>query len=73
MVAKVAVDAVPVKAPTNVVDVTEVKPARVVEVPPNDVEVEPIVIALLVKEPFPILLNVLFFKKFSIHFWNKFN
>ena len=22
---------------------------------------------------FPILLNVLFFKKFSIHFWNKFN
>jgi hypothetical protein len=22
---------------------------------------------------FPILLNALFFKKFSIHFWNKFN
>tara|TARA_B100000768_G_C11240407_1_gene359259 strand:- start:53 stop:220 length:168 start_codon:yes stop_codon:yes gene_type:complete len=22
---------------------------------------------------FPILLNVLFFKKFSVHFWNKFN
>jgi len=45
----VAVDALPVKAPTNVVDVTDVKPAIVVLLAPNDVEVVPIVIAELTK------------------------
>jgi hypothetical protein len=46
---KDAVVAVPVKFPTNVVDVTEVKPASVVDVAPNAVEVLPIVILELTK------------------------
>ena len=50
----VAVDALPVKAPVNPVEVTEVKPAIVVEVAPNAVDVEPIVIELLVNCAFPI-------------------
>ena len=52
--AVVAVDALPVKAPTNVVDVTEVNPAIVVDVAPNAVEVEPIVIELFAKLAFDI-------------------
>ncbi len=49
----VTVEALPVNAPTNVVDVTDVKPANVVDVPPNVVDVEPIVIVLFEpnKEP----------------------
>ena len=45
----VAVLALPVKAPTNVVDVTEVKPANVVDVAPNDMLVDPTVTALFAK------------------------
>ena len=44
VVAVVAELALPVKAPTNVVDVTEVKPAIVVAVPPKLIAVEPTVI-----------------------------
>ena len=43
VVALVAVLALPVKAPTKVVDVTEVRPANVVTVAPNATEVEPMV------------------------------
>ena len=50
----VAVEALPVNAPTNAVDVTEVSPAIVVDVAPNDVEVDPIVIAELVNLAFDI-------------------
>ena len=56
----VTVLALPVKAPTNVVDVTEVRPAIVVADEPNDIAVEPTVTDELVKEAFAILLNVLF-------------
>ena len=56
--AVVAVEALPVKAPTNVVEVTEVKPAIVVADEPNDIAVLPTVTDELVNEPFPILLNV---------------
>ena len=44
----VAVEALPVRAPTNVVEVTEVKPANVVTVAPRDTAVEPIVTELFV-------------------------
>ena len=54
----VAVDALPVNAPVNPVEVTDDKPAIVVADEPNEIAVEPIVIELLVKELFPILLNV---------------
>lgn len=50
----VAVEALPVKAPKNAVDVTEVSPAIVVDVAPNAVEVEPIVIVELVNLAFDI-------------------
>ena len=49
VVAVVAVLAFPVNAPTNVVDVTEVRPANVVEVPPKLIAVEPTVTLELVK------------------------
>ena len=42
----VAVLALPVKAPVNPVDVTDVNPARVVEDAPKDIAVVPIVVAL---------------------------
>ena len=51
----VAVDALPTRAPVNVVaatpptTTTEVKPAKVVELAPNEIEVEPIVTAELAK------------------------
>mgnify|MGYP001284177777 FL=1 len=32
-----------------------------------------IILSLVLGIFFPILLNALLFKKFSIHFWNKFN
>jgi hypothetical protein len=44
----VAVDALPVRAPTKEVDVTEERPARVVEVPPRAMDVLPIVTASVV-------------------------
>ena len=50
-------DALPVNAPTNVVDVTELNPASVVPVPPNAIFVKPIVIELFVNAPFGILVN----------------
>jgi hypothetical protein len=42
-VAEVAEVAFPVRAPTKLVDVTEVNPASVVDVPPNRIAVVPIV------------------------------
>jgi len=45
----VAVLALPDKAPTKVVEVTDVKPARVVAVPPNEIAVEPTVIVLFAR------------------------
>jgi len=36
-------------------------------------EIQWIILSFVLGIFFPILLNVLFFKKFSIHFWNKFN
>lgn len=52
-----AVLAVPCNDPVNAVDETEVKPANDVDVPPKDVEVEPIVIAELTNAPFGMLVN----------------
>jgi hypothetical protein len=52
--ADVAVEALPVNAPTNVVEVTEVRPAIVVADEPNAIAVEPIVVELLVNCAFPI-------------------
>ena len=49
VVAVVAELALPVKAPTNVVDVTDVKPAIVVAVPPKLIAVEPTVIDELLR------------------------
>ncbi len=46
----VAVEALPVRAPTNEVEVTEESPAKVVTVPPRLTSVEPIVTLLLVSE-----------------------
>ena len=43
VVAVVAVEALPDKAPTKVVEVTELRPAKVVEVPPKLIAVDPIV------------------------------
>jgi hypothetical protein len=54
VVAVVAVEAFPVKAPTKVVDVTEDKPAIVVAEPPNDIAVEPTVTELFAKLAFVI-------------------
>jgi hypothetical protein len=48
-VAEVAVEAFPVKAPTNVVDVTLDNPAIVVAADPSDIEVDPTVTALFAK------------------------
>ena len=42
----VAVDAFPVKAPVNPVELTELKPVTEVTVPPNDINVEPNVVVL---------------------------
>ena len=48
----VAVLALPVKAPVNPVDVTDVNPARVVEDAPKDIAVVPIVVELFTNWPF---------------------
>jgi len=53
----VAVLALPFNAPTNVVDVTEVKPANVVDVEPNGNDVEPTVIELFVNAPLGTLVR----------------
>ena len=57
VVADVAVLALPVRAPTKVVLVTEVKPAIVVAVPPKLTEVEPIVIDEFVSAPLGMLVR----------------
>ena len=57
VVADVAVLALPVSAPTNVVLVTEVNPAIVVTVPPKLTEVEPIVMDELVNAAFGMLVR----------------
>lgn len=44
----------PVKAPTKVVDVTDVRPTIVVAVPPKEMVVDPIVIELLARSAFAI-------------------
>lgn len=54
VVAVVAEVALPVNAPTNVVDVTEVNPANVVAVAPNEMLVEPTVTELFVRPAFGI-------------------
>ena len=53
----VAVLALPVNAPTNVVEVTEVNPAIIVAVAPKAMFVDPIVKLLLVNDPFGIFVN----------------
>jgi hypothetical protein len=53
-VAEVAVEALPVRAPTKVVDVTDDNPAMVVADDPNDIAVEPTVTLLFVNCAFPI-------------------
>ena len=50
-----AVDALPDKAPVKVVEATEVRPAKVVDVPPNEIAVEPIVTDEFANELFGIL------------------
>ena len=57
VVALVAVLALPVKAPTKLVDVTETKPANVVTVAPNATEVEPMVTLELVNAALGILVK----------------
>jgi hypothetical protein len=57
VVAVVAVLALPFKAPTNVVDVTELNPASVVELDPKLMAVEPIVMLELVSAEFGIEVN----------------
>ena len=54
VVAVVAVLALPVKAPTKVVDVTELKPAIVVAEPPKLIAVEPTVMLEFVSAEFGI-------------------
>lgn len=57
--AEVAVLALPVNAPTNVVDVTDVRPAKVVTVAPKATFVLPIVTLEFVNDALAMLLNVL--------------
>ena len=57
LVALVAVDALPVKAPTKVVDVTEVRPANVVTVAPNATAVDPMVTLEFTKPAFGMLVK----------------
>jgi len=35
-------------------------------------DIQWIILTIVLGVAFPIILNVLFFKKFSFHFWNKF-
>jgi hypothetical protein len=57
VVAVVALEALPVKAPTKVVDVTLVNPAIVVAVLPKLIAVEPIVIDELLRAELGMLVN----------------
>jgi hypothetical protein len=57
VVAVVAVDALPVKAPTKVVDVTLVKPANVVELAPREIAVVPTVIEELLSAELGMLVK----------------
>ena len=57
VVAVVAVLALPVNAPTNVVDVTEVRPAKVVDVPPKLMAVDPTVMLEFVRAELGILVK----------------
>jgi len=57
MAVLVALLALPVKAPVNPVEVTEVKPANVVTVLPKLTAVDPIVTLLLVSAPFGIFVK----------------
>ena len=58
VVAVVAVEALPVKAPTKVVDVTEVKPANVVTVAPKATAVEPMVTLELTRAELGMLVKL---------------
>ena len=58
VVALVAVEALPLKEPTKVVDVTELKPAKVVAVAPKLIEVEPTVTLELTKAEFGMLVRL---------------
>ena len=58
LVAVVAVLALPDKAPTKVVEVTEVSPAMVVAVPPKEIAVEPIVTLELTNAPLGMLVKL---------------
>jgi len=58
VVADVAVLALPVKAPTKVVEVTEVSPAMVVAVPPKEIAVDPIVTLELTNAPLGMLVRL---------------
>jgi len=55
----VAVEALPVSPPTNVVEVTDVRPARVVDDAPNEMAVDPTVTDELVRLELAIFDNVL--------------
>jgi hypothetical protein len=58
LVAVVAVVALPDKAPTKVVEVTEVSPAMVVAVPPREIVVDPIVTLELTNAPLGMLVRL---------------
>ena len=58
VVAVVADEAFPVNAPTKVVEVTLVKPAKVVTVAPRATDVEPIVTLELTKAPLGMLVKL---------------
>ena len=58
VVALVAVEAFPVKAPTKVVEVTEVRPANVVTVAPKATAVEPMVTLELTNAAFGMLVRL---------------
>lgn len=58
VVAVVAVLALPVKAPTKAVDVTEVNPAKVVTVAPKATAVEPMVTLELTNAPLGMLVRL---------------
>ena len=58
VVAVVAVEAFPFKAPTKVVDVTELKPAKVVADEPKLMAVEPTVMLELTKAEFGMLVRL---------------
>lgn len=58
VVAVVAVEALPLKEPTKVVDVTELKPAKVVADEPKLMAVEPTVMLELTKAEFGMLVRL---------------